>query len=439
MKTPLRDWIVVDIDNTIVSQAKRKQKIVLKLFDKNIDTAEFIKDYSMNSIIYNYLSEYSSAKVREDIARLLFSDEYQSPDDYLEIDDAKLFLNLLNGKFNILYLTSRTENLRYATLDMLNYFGFPVNPDSTELKLMPELDQSMSLSDFELLSFEFKKEAIRVFSQDHYIVAGIGDTLSDVEAYLANNISAVLFESHESEQMVFELLKEKNNKPVDPFSIIGLSQWSDIYEYLIYLHGDESSISKICSSQINDYSSWLQDLDSKSQLILVVATFCATITFQTIISSSFNSIFFTVLTLACLLSSLAAVWYAIQSFASRVTHGNEDALILLFPRLFGKLKKRSGNSSPSFQMPLREKTELYNSKFSKNGCAKYVLKRYGTYSNPEILSKSLYSLRAANYEKMYPEFKARIMLYITVILMATLGISFVFSMILTKTGILLKY
>ena len=38
-----------------------------------------------------------------------------------------------------------------------------------------------------------------------------------------------------------------------------------------------------------------------------------------------------------------------------------------------------------------------------------------------MLRKMLFSMRSANYEKMYPEFKARVMLYATIVVMAVLA------------------
>lgn len=416
-------WIVVDIDNTIISQGERKRALVKKLFKIELPVERFKKDYSMESIITEISTKYGYDKkdVKRRIEDELFSDRYYDPEYFSPIGQANHYLQRLSKYYNILYLTSRTSDLQQATIATLESLGFPCEPQKTEFSFLP--NREMDLDSFEASSQDFKSSTLSRFCIERQVVAGIGDTLADVAAYYENGIQSILLTEHETEESaLFHLAKTTKNE-VDAFGLMALSSWSEIYEYLLFLSGEENFITKTCKAQISDYSEWLDDLDAKSQLILLVATFCATAVFQSIISGSFKSPMLELLAFCCLFTALMAVFFAIRSFASRVTHGNEGALRILFPKLAreGKKAPKANEVLPRALTPIDERVALYKSHYAKSGCAKYLRDRYGFLDEAEVLSKTLFSMRGANYDKMYPEFRARIMLYITIALMLVLA------------------
>lgn len=200
----------------------------------------------------------------------------------------------------------------------------------------------------------------------------------------------------------------KSSQEYDPFSLIVLNSQQEISCYLREVSGMCDDFLQICDVQTQDYSKWMFDLDNKAYLILIVATFCSTMLFErlAVLNGRLHP-WQTVLAFSGLVFSLLAVGLAIWTFASRSTHGSEKRL--------GRKRFWSTPEAITFQK------QANKSAFPRFAYLKYFKARYHQLDPVEVRSLSLLNLRAANYQKIQSELRAKWALIVAVILIFLLS------------------
>ncbi len=398
-------YVLVDIDNTILSQNKRKQVIIKHLFNLDYSLAEINADFSLLKILKDV--ERKTGLPKEDVLGkfndVFFSEKFYDKQFLEVIKNSNYYLNKISEKLQIIYLTSRNESLRDITLKNLKDFGFP----DGEL-IMSKNNKQETLSSYDKGQLCYKDNAIKELLSTKEIVFGVGDTISDCISYYTNGVQAVLITTHETEKSVEkELISScKNITDYDEFGLIGLDSWEEIYEFTLFTMDENNELLEIVERQSQDYTSFLSDLDNKSSMILIIATFCATAFFSAITAKFFgDNLILKITSLLGLFSALLSVFFAIKSFSSKVVHTKDKMGKVIFDAFF---KKKS--TLP----PHLEKQVINKSKFANTATVKFLHKRYDTLNVKAIKNKTLYNMRSANYEKIYPEFQAKICLFFAI-------------------------
>lgn len=408
--------ILVDIDNTLLSQNRRKQKILFDTFGVEISLEKISRDFSLETTIKGiaHKKEIDYQKAKADFEAKFFSNLYYDDTDLFDvIGNSNYVLNELyqENEFEVIYLTSRDPELAEQTLAQLVSKNYPCVDDKHVIFARAKEE---NLENYGCQSFNAKKEAIRLLRKQYHIIAHIGDQASDAASSYIHDISSVVLSDNEEGilKAVAELLNSEIDQ-IDPYGILCIPKWDDIKEYLFNRLGKSSSISDACNIHAENYASWMADLDQKSSLILVISTFSASIFL------SFMTDHGTQLLLLCLsglgfLFSLISMFFAIKSFSSRVTHGRENILKVLFS--YFKRDYKSNVFSP-----LHERKKAGATTFQENLGAKYLYRRFSSFNGDCFSAKNMINLRAANYEKIYPEFCAKLCLIVSIFFLFTIG------------------
>lgn len=424
------DVIVVDIDNTLLSQVRRKQKILEDVFGQTVTIQEIQEDFSLETVVRK-ISEVLSlnyVEAKKAFEYRFFSNQYYDETSLFDvIGNSNIILSDVCQKSSceVLYLTSRNCNLVEQTLSLLSSQNYPF-ADEAHLIFAPQI-QIEELQNYGAKSFESKKRAFQQIVKKYNVIAHIGDQASDAASSYAWGISSIVLSNNDSE--VYSAVADYLNidvDAIDSYGILCIDDWSDIGRYLLNRTGNSSSINDACRIHAENYASWMNDLDQKSSLILVVATFCASI-FFTFLTRSGTSVSILILSILGFLFSLVSVFSAIRSFSSRITHGNESIVKVLWA-CFSK------NSALKTFSPLVDRKKAAESNFPENLGAKYLYKRYHTFNEDGFVGKNMINLRAANYEKIYPEFLAKVCLFMTILILVLMGFLTVYPSLFAKTA-----
>ena len=415
MAMEIRKKIIVDIDNTILTQNVRKQVIIEKLFKIRIALSEINDDFSLDQVLKTVAEKVglSEKEVENQFNEVFFGEEYYEKEYFSVIYDANRYLTKISEFADIIYLTARPESMRNITEAQLKEFEFPGGTLVTS-----DEQATTSVKDYQDFSLKQKTQKIKDLLLKETVEFAIGDTISDIVAYYSNDLQSVLLLTHEKESKAEEALKTHfaEDGEFDGYGVLYVKNWKDIYDFAVYACEKDKALQEIVHQQSADYTSFLNDLDNKSSMILIIATFCATAFFSALTNAQFpECVFLRVLTCLGLATSLLSVFFAIQAFSSRVTHGQERITKIML-KLLSKSKEEF--------LPQIDREAISKSKFAKNASIKYLYKRYGSLDEKEIKNKILYYMRAANYEKIYSEFKAKICLFATIFIMMIVAIVF---------------
>lgn len=448
----IKKTIIVDIDNTLLTQNKRKQAILRDLFHVEIPISEIEKDFNLSGILLKISKEagLDLNEVKDKFSQVFFGKSFNTPKYFDCIDKAQYYLNLLAPKYKIVYLSARVSDLKDETELQLKHYGFPLQDYDTELILMPSIGYNITkelngafLDEFHNWSLEFKKKELSVLNEKYNIIAGIGDSMSDLVAYNLNGILSAILKtdfSNIDEAVAIHNASEEAFK-IDKYSYIVLDSWEEIYQYIITISSDDDSLKNICIQHSDDYSRWMFDLDNKASLILVASTFCATSFISLLDKNILNSLYFRLIISSGILSSALSMFFSVQAFASRNTHGRSDLkdhdnnepillkriinkIINFFRVLFGKPPLYTRAIADVIKANVN-KNQVYSSMYSQVAYLKYFKERYKSLRPDVIVSKTLFTLRDSNYKKILPERYARLFLNITLIIVAIVSFTYI--------------
>lgn len=409
--------ILVDIDNTLLSQNRRKQKILMDVFGEWISIQDISRDFSLMTVIENIAKaknlDYGRAKA--DFESKFFSDLYYDDADLFDvIGNSNMVLKEVckDNSCEIFYLTSRSRNVTKQTLSQLTSKGYPY-ADNAHIIFAPVINED--LHNYCENSYDSKKLSIGELLDQYQIIVHIGDLASDAAASYVHGISSIVLSNHENEVVssVAQILNISADD-IDPYGILCIANWNDIGEYILNRIGKSSSINDACKIHADNYASWMSDLDQKSSLILVVSTFSASI-FLSFLTNAETTLRILLLSIIGFVLSLVSMAFAIRSFSSRITHGNESITKVLWSVFTNNYKSKTFS-------PINDRKKSANSKFPENLGAKYLYRRYSTFNEDCFVGKNMINLRAANYEKIYPEFLAKVCLGGSILVLFIIGV-----------------
>jgi hypothetical protein len=135
--------VIVDIDDTLINTGKRIHRLWNLLLDREIPR-EATETMSLEQIFMKFATKEQKTRVKEfqkrfwDLLLCLDKAGVESFKFHEPLPYAADILQSWSKKFEILYLTGRTENLRSLTLNEMKKFGFPT--DKTELVMFKPED-----------------------------------------------------------------------------------------------------------------------------------------------------------------------------------------------------------------------------------------------------------------------------------------------------------
>ena len=401
--------VICDIDNTLLSQVPRKKIIIEQLFDVVITEEQIAKDFTLDETLQLVARSISCSYsvVKERFEEAFFGLDYYDNSNFSVIENCNDVLQELSEYCDIFYLTARDISLKNITEKQLEAFGFP-NADIGHIKFASVTKEK--LAGFENESFEKKTKELELLKKDILPVVVVGDRVSDIGAAYVNEIPSIIYSDLSEKEVRSQLatLLNVHEIDIDDYSYISVKKWNEIKNYILHIIGVSDDINDVCRMHSQNYADWLDDLDQKTSLILVIATFCATM-FLNLLSSGQSGIAF-IFSAVGFVSSIISMAFAIRGFSSRVTHSSETIYALLFKK-----------DDSRVVMPLSERKKISKSRFSSSAGAKYIWNRYMTFDKNSIVSKNLFNLRAANYEKIYPEYYGKCLLYVSIVMLLFIG------------------
>lgn len=443
--------IIIDIDNTLLTQNKRKQVILEKLFGVAIPISQIENDYDMSGV-FEQIATQLSCDLNE--IKSMFLKEYSGlgfteNENFDCIEYSVNYLNLLAKELKIIYLSARHESMETLTKQQLKYFGFPeVNDNDVNLILTSQNQYSdgEDNDNFEKFNYSvlnFKTEIVYKLLKEYDIVAGVGANVIDLLCYNNCDILAVILKSHSYNiEEMLEKFNLENNHKIDKYSYITLDTWSEVYRCIISVVSDKDELKEICIQHSNDYSKWMFDLDNKAYLILVAATFCVTSFISLLGKNIFESVILKILIFLGIITSVLSMYFAVQAFASRNTHGKVDLkgeyrgenkanrllrwVRYFIPVLYGKFPECTKAYEDVFFANVNKEC-VNNSKFAEIAYLKYFKERYNVLNPNVIISKTLFALRDSNYKKILSERYARVFLNVTLCIVAIVSCCCIFG------------
>lgn len=435
----IKPVVIIDIDNTIISQYLRKKLILSHILKREITIEEVRRDFSLNYIFENFVTDNKDREILiKKFQDIFFKKGYFTLDAFEIIEESNTVLRRLNEHVDIYYVSARTHELYTETKDQLEQLGFPiVDEERNKLFLLNE-EEELKLHDFKTVSQTYKSKIIKEIIRERDVVAAIGDTPDDICAFHCNGILSILYKNYYDEKDVITALQQEK-ADIDYYSFIELKRWSDIECYIYNIIGKGKSLKDIRERDISDYSKWLFDLDHKAMLLLVVGTFCATTIFNLIADERMQGlgIIFNSLALLGLIFSILAILLSIRSFGSKRTRGINSSHNFSIRDVVSNYKQSLNHLVriilgqrviPPFS-PVEDKVRVYNSNYKRFAYLKHYNKLYDTVDGEDIETIKFFDIKSANYAKLYPETFARVFIF------CTLGIIFIMALLYFVTNI----
>lgn len=249
----------------------------------------------------------------------------------------------------------------------------------------------------------YKRREVKQILKTNKVIAYIGDRLSDFKAAKTFKIPTISFNNHQ------ENLKDFDN----PSGHFNSKNWIDIYGTIKQLIDGNKEIENLRLKLIDQYASWLSDIDHKARLNATIglglAGLSGTIIKQGLNFNSCAGIISSIAITIGLFTSLIAIIFALRASTSRRTSG-----INAKEKIGAKFRHGLNTLNSSFfkddnflgdNDPIIQYDELKNEPEwkQKNKHYSYFQEGYKTYDKDALLNLRLYALRAANYAKLYPE------------------------------------
>lgn len=405
--------LIIDIDNTIVDTAVRKQSLLKNKLGvtEHTNNIERIRcDYHLHGFLGDQVSDMYKA----------FFLELESPTTIASIPAPSFpgavdtICWMIDHDYDVNYMTDRQESLREVTLLELESIGIKTN--SEHLHMRPTSRGSITVVDPELGSS--KVEIIEKLHRDNDVVAVIGDRIEDVSASQRLGVATVLFKSTLTDQ---ELERARSlNK-------VGLKvcrSWAEVAVAVDQFRAGSKQMAELRNQFINQYASWLKDIDNKSQMVVLISAALSGFAGNVVLKDSFT-VKNDWLLMAALVLSVISMVYAIRSFTSRYMSGALTArpvatrvkqwisIFLDWPQKW----KYVQNDALDEYYKLRKTDEIRQSRAH----LRFFQERYHAHDPDSLLNLRLYEMRAANYAKLYPERLASKLL-ITAILCSALWV-----------------
>lgn len=409
----VRKTIMVDIDNTLVDQVPRKKQILSELGHTDVTEETLREDFDLQSVLG------SGGLTRATFMKDLLGPGFQ--ESLVAFPRSVDALNELKNEYNIVYFSIRPKDQEEVTIHLLQRLGFPsIDGDKVVIALWPIEDNIGTLEEGQIKqqSSEWKCQFASEYVCHKPVLAAISDTPEDVSIFASLGIPSILFNSHGNPDELRSQVAQIIQSEFISESIRFISTWEEIPDIIRTLDKSEVELLQLVATHTTEYTSFLRDLDAKTRLLLVIATFLGA-SFFGISWHAFpqfaSSTLYKILGVSAgfgLIFSLLAMVFSIRAFSSRHTRGSAAGEVISLKgwRMFFDILRgqevRPGGS------PVEEAEAARQGKGPTGRLAHlaFFQHHYGTYDPILIRNRRMLDMRALNYQKIYPEVWARRML-----------------------------
>jgi phosphoglycolate phosphatase-like HAD superfamily hydrolase len=398
---------VIDIDNTLIDTAFRKQQALKRYLDLDASIESIRSNYELIPILGAGGSLSKQFFTRLDTEQTIT--ECQAP----SFPEAPETVELLrkNG-IDVLFMTARHSGLQAVTISELKRNR--ISCQAEDLLMADGRDQSR----------KHKIETLRKISTQRVLVTMIGDRPEDIEAIRSVGLPGILFKSTLQDAEVNELLRG------DRTGTVVCNTWSEIAGAVQQLLSASTQMAALRESFTTQYAAWLGDLDSKMTIVVALAAvivgFCSNE--LRLDQPSDHGRWLLLLTL---IISAPSTIYAIRGFTSRYSSGKLSAIqvqtnakqwlaiLCAYPK---KWLFQPGDAIADDQA-LRSASEPEQA----SAHLKFFYDKYQTHNPTALLNLRMMELRATNYSKVYAERIASKLLLISIILVVAWALQNAFS------------
>lgn len=403
--------IIVDIDNTLVDTAVRKLALLKAKFSISGDVSidKIRDDFELDEILGK----------KSDI-RNRFFEMFDAPETILNYE-APLFPkskevldSILSQGIGVIFLTGRPVSLKEATKKELT--GLGIDLSASPIFFRPnEIPVSETL--------KFKEGVMSDLGQNYHVITAIGDRIDDIKGAANNHIPSILFTSTSQPSQIL------NANIENPAGFQACADWGEVEQTIkMYISGNEE-IKKFRSQMIDLYSKWLGEIDNKLRVSVSVASILCAISGKILLESSQNfasnlkskfDIIPIIVMLFIFIFALISLIYALRSLTSRFTSGEKSGKAVKI-----KIKQGIAILLGQTKNEMLKGDALHDLEQFKNiGTAKkatahrtFFYKQYKTYDPDALWNFRFFSVRAANYSKLYGERFASYFLILAILLL----------------------
>jgi phosphoglycolate phosphatase-like HAD superfamily hydrolase len=384
--------IIIDVDDTVLNLGDRR----IELYKRHFPRAEVDENEIRRDVELSFLGDRESHPSKG-FLRDLFDQEVVSKIPLSAVaGSVEAITTLVDKGINIVFITGRHKSLREDTVDSLERIGI------VKGSYLLHMDNSDNPTDpaNAIKEQNYKESLMKSIASNAEVIAAIGDRLSDIRAAVEAKVPAILFDSTSYQQSEWQ--------KVMSLSHVGLercSSWDEVMFVLGQFEVGSSQMERLRESFTNQYSSWLQNLNTLSAIDVTIATLLAAFSSQAIMNTGLHGISRTTVAFSLIMSLLSLI-FAIRAFTARYTSGksvNESIIPKLKQVYYILIDRRKGanmnGDAIDEYLALKKASQFDQSRAHLD----FFFQRYGTYNPRALLNLRLYEMRAVNYAKAYPE------------------------------------
>jgi len=392
--------IIVDIDNTILNNDRRKQAILRQKFNKTVELDEIEKDYCLSHVL-------ADEKERQEFWRDFFSNDFLRFDE--PVRNAANVLTDLAMNHEIVYLTGRHDDkatgdsMKQGTLASLRKFGFPIK--GIEIRFKDKRDTPDA-------SFKMTEIQSLVAKRKIGICIGIGDTPEDIRLYRTCKIVPIALRT--------SYFEEDEKFQDNGVKALILDDWIDIKYAVQFIDSrkldNQTEPLPLVQQLADEYKGFPSNLDNITSFLLIVNTFALGFVlskFPTVaeLSKSLISLVLSVVFLT--FSTIFGVFALLPRSTTHPNVGKPIFCIQIQTKIRSKKKKK--NETPQEMSARMEKMSIAekNAEFLK------FINRYDIADPNTGLIQRIFDLRSMYYTKI-----KWINLSVTTLLLGIISITF---------------
>lgn len=240
--------IIVDIDNTILNNDRRKLEILNHRFHKQVTLDDVRKDFNLANVLVG-------DKEKEEFWRIFFSAEFLRFDEPVRF--AAGVLSDLAKEYDIVYLTGRHDDkasgdsMRDATLDCLTKYGFPLKENAVYFKDKRDTPDA-----------SFKTSKIQSLTNERNVAFAVGDHPDDIRLYASFKVFPIAIRT----------VYFKDSKFADAsIAPLILDDWAEVEDFVRFMGPGNPDM--FVQQLADEYKGYPAALDSITSFLLLVDTF----------------------------------------------------------------------------------------------------------------------------------------------------------------------
>ncbi len=384
--------IIIDVDDTVLNLGDRR----IELYKRHFPHAKVEEQEIRRDVELSFLGDRTTNQ-SQGFLRDLFDPEKVSKIPLSAVHGSVEAINTLVKKgLNIVFITGRHQSLLEDTVASLEEIGIA---KGTYLLHMNTSESPLDPAD-SIKEQSYKESVMKSIASGTEVVAAIGDRLSDIRAAVAAKVPAILFDSTAYDPDEWQKIKSLRH-----VGLLKCSTWDEVMTVVGQLEVGSSQMEGLRDSFTNQYSSWLQNLNTLAAIDVTIATLLAAFSSQAILNDSLHDLSRATVALSLIMSLLSLI-FAIRAFTARYTSGrnvNKSIIPKLKQVINILLDRKEGTNMDGDAIDEYHALKSASQFVQSRAHLDFFFHRYGTYNPRALLNLRLYEMRAVNYAKAYAE------------------------------------